>query len=145
MNLELKTTKTVNVKYLKCSIGARYWEDGSVNGQEDTNGDLIPLRIGDYWCPIIDLDTGLIKDWPSDKAASVHYKSCDDNEFSLLDSDFNVLHTQNSYVPDFLAINDDSFGDYVIMEINSDGQIIDWDSKKVDLYDFLSMDFNNNQ
>lgn len=143
MIIELKTTKTVDVKYIKCSIGARYWEDGTVNDEEDTNGDLIPLREGDYWCPIIDLDTGIIKDWPSGTTADVHYKSCDDNEFTLLDSEMNVLHMQNSYVPDFLAINDDSFGDYVIMEIEENGQITDWDSSKVDLYDFLSMDFKS--
>lgn len=142
MNVQITKKESVDVKYLKCSIGARYWEDSSVNGEEDTNGDLIPLREGDYWCPIIDLDTGIIKDWPNDKTADIHYKSCDDNHFELLDSEMNSVHSQNSYVPDFLAINDDSFGDYVIFEIEENGQIKDWGSKKIDLEHFMSMAFS---
>ena len=142
MQVVLTKTQTYDVKYLKCSIGARYWEDSSVNGEEDTNGDLIPLRDGDYWCPIIDLDTGIIQDWPEGTTASIHYKSCDDNEFQLWGTDKNIIHTQNSYVPEFLAINDDSFGDYVIMEIEANGQITDWNPINVDLENLISRAFN---
>lgn len=142
MEVEIEVKKVLDVKYLKCRIGARYWEDATVNGVEDTDGDLIPLRNGEYWCPTIELETGIIQNWTSGVTADIHYKSCDENEFTLLDQDNNVLHKQNSYVPDFLAINDDSFGDYVIMTVEGNGQIKDWDSKKIDFESFFNMDFN---
>jgi len=34
----------VNFTHLKVKCGARYWEDATVNGVEDTEGLLIPLR-----------------------------------------------------------------------------------------------------
>ena len=62
---------------LRVSAGVRYWEDASVNGVEDTDGTLIPFRKGDLWCPIIDLETGQIYDWPAGANAYIHYKVCD--------------------------------------------------------------------
>mgnify|MGYP000150305495 CR=1 FL=1 len=58
-----KVEKEIEIRFLKVKCGVRYWEDGKVNGVEDTGGDLIPLREGDYWCPLIEVDTGIIQDW----------------------------------------------------------------------------------
>lgn len=32
-----KETKSVEVKYLRARCGVRYWEDATVNGEEDTD------------------------------------------------------------------------------------------------------------
>lgn len=117
-----------NVKYLIVKAGNRYWEDGEVNGIEDSQGDLIPFREGDYWCPIIELETGTVLRWPKDKVARVHYKVCDDGEYWLADKDLKVIYEWSGYyVPDdLLCVGDTGYGDYIVLNISADGKISGW-------------------
>jgi hypothetical protein len=39
MKVKLVIEKEFDVKYLKAEVGARYWEDSSVDGVEDSEGD----------------------------------------------------------------------------------------------------------
>jgi len=123
MKVELTVKKEFDVKYLLAEVGARYWEDSSVDGVEDTEGDLIPCRDGDYWKPLIDIETGKILNWEVGKTAKIHYKSCDDNIFKILDKDSNVIKEINSYVIDMMCPTENGYGDYVIMNILEDGTI----------------------
>lgn len=135
MTFKLQMTKKVEVevKYLKAECGVRYWEDGEVNGVEDTDGTLIPLRVGDAWCPVIDLTTGVVEGWPEGIDADVHYKVCDAGVYQLLDADKNVVISIDGYVPTIMAPGGSGYGDYVIMTIGTDGKIVGW---KVDLDEF---------
>lgn len=126
MKIEIKETKEVDVRYLKAECGVRYWEDGEVNGSEDTDGELIPCRVRDSWCPTIDLDTGIINDWPTGTTASVHYKVCDAGIYKLLDADKNVIREIDGYVPGMMSPGGSGYGDYVIMTIGEDGKIENW-------------------
>lgn len=130
MEIKLTIKRKFDVKTLKVSAGVRYWEDAKVNGVVDTEGTLIPFRDGDYWCPEIDIETGIIKDWPQGITASLHYKVCDDCQWKLLDENGFVVHdseTNNScYVPKTLSPKENGFGDYIIMDIGVDGQIGHW-------------------
>lgn len=126
MKITIKVKKEFEVKYLKAKCGVRYWEDATVNGEEDKDGVLIPCREGDYWCPIIDIETGLITNWLKGHEASIHYKVCDDGEYSLLDSNMGEIITIADYVPKMLCPKRDGYGDYVIMDVDRDGKIIDW-------------------
>ena len=126
MIFNVKTTQQVPVTHLKAECGVRYWEDGEVNGAEDTNGDLIPLRHGDVWRISVDLETGVIENWPQGITASVHYKVCDDGTYSLVDANGNEVTKRNWYVPPMLSPGGDGYGDYVIMEIDGTGKISDW-------------------
>ena len=126
----------VNFTRLKISISVRYWEDATVNGEEDTNGDLIPLRDGANWCPIINIDTGMIENWEKGKTAEVHYKCCDDGEYWLIADDGFELKYPKCYVPKILDLTGEGFGDYVIMNIDSQGEICNWNGSN-DISDFL--------
>jgi hypothetical protein len=121
------TKKTVPVKYLRAECGVRYWEDATVNGTEDTDGKLIPFREGDAWRPLIDLDTGKIERWSEGTTASIHYKVCDDGKYELLDADKNVVASISGYVPEMMCPKGSGYGDYVIMEIEADGSIANWE------------------
>lgn len=141
--LILPGTKTISVKYIRARCGVRYWEDATVNGEEDADGSRIPCRKGTAadndslgggdWCPTIDLDTGKIEGWPEGTTASIHYKVCDDGEYELLDAERNVVKSIDGYVPSLMCPGGKGYGDYVIMEIAADGTIAKW---KADLSEF---------
>lgn len=139
--VEVKTKAQVAVKYLQAKCGVRYWEDATVNGEEDTDGSRIPLRDpkpndslgGGIWLPLIDIDAGTIEGWPKGTTASVHYKVCDDGEYHLLDPDRNVVASIAGYVPSIMCPGGKGYGDYVIMQIDGDGRILNW---SVDLSEF---------
>lgn len=126
----------LNFTHLKLKCGARYWEDATVNGIEDEEGDLIPLRIGDYWCPTIDLETGIIKDWTIGTTADVHYKCCDDGEYWLIADNGEEVKYKGYYVPSILDFTREGYGDYVIMKIDENGKILNW-KQNPDIQSFL--------
>lgn len=146
-SLRLKSVSSVPVKYLRARCGVRYWEDATVNGEQDVDGSRIPLREGTAadndnlgggnWRPTIDLDTGKIEGWPEGTIASIHYKVCDDGDYELLDADRNVVKAIDGYVPSLMCPEGEGYGDYVIMEIAGDGTIANWRS---DLSEFEADD-----
>ncbi|MGI9525904.1 MAG: hypothetical protein ACR2MS_02210 [Weeksellaceae bacterium] len=111
-------------------IPVRYPEDNELNGKSDENGDL-PFLDGEIWSIDIDLDTGKIKDWPSGNTVVIHDKVNDMGSYYLLDSHNDVIFSvdEDSYVPDFLQINDYGFGDYVLFSVEEDGKIYRWPGK----------------
>lgn len=126
--------------HLTVECWPRYWEDTTVNGEVDTEGKLIPFRNGDLWNPVIELATGKIINWPQGMTASIHYKVCDQGRYYLgtLGGSPKLLGApklfqygaeerrakQSTYVPDdFLCHGDLGYGDYIIMNVSSDGQI----------------------
>ena len=122
---KLKGVKMKNYKYLQISAKPRYWEDAIINGKNDING-VIPFRNNDVWEIIIDIANGKVIDW-KDIDAKIYYKVCDEGEYFILDKNKNKILKYNSdYVPDILSINDEGFGDYIIMNINKDGFIEDF-------------------
>lgn len=128
--IEAKESKEIDFTHIKVRCGARYWEDATINGVEDTNGDLIPFRDGDYFCPTIRLDDGFVEGWKIGDVANIHYKCCDDGEYWLIDSDGKEYKYERYYVPNILDVYNDSFGDYLILNINCNGFIEGWDKHK---------------
>ena len=127
MKVVVKVKTKVEVKTLKVKAGVRYWEDATVDGIEDEKGDLIPCRDGDYWCPEIDIDKGKITNWKQGVKADVHYKVCDDGSYYLQDSDGKtILSIENNYVPEIMCPSDKGYGDYIIMNIDENGVIANW-------------------
>ena len=119
---------------VKASV--RYWEDSKINGVEGTeNGDNIPCKQGDLWCPEINIETGIIENWEIGKTANIHYKVSDCCSWVIQDSNGRVIYFQDDgYVPDTLCPAKRSYGDYIIMNIDEKGQIEKW---RFDIDDFL--------
>lgn len=132
IEIKIQRTETVQVKYLKVEAGVRYWEDAEVNGLADEDGSAIPCRSGDAWCPVIDLDTGIIQDWPANTIADLHYKVCDAGRYALLDADHNEVCVKDGYVPDVMCPTGGGYGDYIIMHIGPDGVIANFDGTDLD-------------
>jgi hypothetical protein len=113
--------------------GVRYWEDGIVNGIEDTGGTLIPFRLGDIWTPEIALDEGRILNWPQGTTAKIHYKVCDAGKYWVGNLDGRKAKWKGDYVPDkLLCWGDTGYGDYIIMSVESDGKITGWENPEID-------------
>ena len=136
MKTEIKIKKEVEISTLIVDAGVRYWEDATVNGVEDTTGTLIPCRVGDRWQISIDIETGIITNWPKGVTAKTHYKVCNDGIYKLADKDGNVLLTKEGYVPNILEVSRDSYGDYLILNIGDNGKISNWNNNP-DIQDFF--------
>lgn len=92
---------------------------------EDTDGN-IPCRVDDNWCPIIELETGKITNWEQGKTAEIHYKVCDECNYSIDDINGEEVIHRECYVPDFLCPKESGYGDYIIMDIDENGMIKDF-------------------
>lgn len=128
MKITLQVEKEFEIKTMLVKAGARYWEDSEINGIPDENGDLIPCRDGDYWCPNIDIETGKILNWEQGKSANIHYKVCDDGEYTIIDEQGYIIKSSGhgAYVPDMLCPKERGYGDYIIMDIDENGMISNW-------------------
>ena len=125
----------MKIQKIKVKAQIRYWEDTEVNGIEDTeNGDNIPCKLGELWCPVINVATGVIENWEIGKTAKIHYKVTNGCGWELLDENGTVVQSQDDgYVPDTLCPAERGYGDYIIMNINENGLIDKW---RFDIDDF---------
>ena len=137
MKVKIKSSKEVDIKTLLVKAEVRYWDDSEVDGKSDTeNGDNMPCKIGEIWSPEIDIETGVILNWKKGKTANIHYKVCDLCGFELKDTKGNtILKEEDGYVPETLSPKERGYGDYIIMDIDSNGKIDNW---RFDIDDFLN-------
>lgn len=126
MKVTILTEKEYDLKYLWVSAEVRYWEDAKINGVEDTEGTLTPCRKGNAWEPWIELETGVIKDWPHGTTADIHFKVCDAGIYTLVDQEGRDVLTVEDYVPKCLCPEEAGYGDYIIMVVEGNGHIRGW-------------------
>jgi hypothetical protein len=127
MKIIIKTEIQVEIKTLEVIASVRYWEDAIINGVKDEEGKLTPFKRGNLWCPIIDIDTGIIRDWPKETTAKIHFKICDAGSYFVKDDRGNlILSIEQDYVPPVLCPEEGGYGDYIIMNIDQNGQIKNW-------------------
>lgn len=128
-----------DLTYIKVNAYVRFWEDTDVNGVSD-NSTLPIMPCVDsgkkYWQPLINVFNGQIVNWEKGKTAATYYKVCDEFECSFLDDKLNLTCTYEGYVPPFMDLKNKGYGDYIIIDIDEDGYIKDWESNRV--FDFLS-------
>ena len=137
-------------KFLKIKAGVRYPEDSDfIEVKMDDEGNEYKNYISDdeenpkmpfmeveydkyghksfYWQPTIDLENGVIVNWPKGVEVHVFYKVCDDFRCTVYDETDNEVLQYKGYVPDFMSIEDDGFGDYIDMVVDKNGFIKDWE------------------
>lgn len=133
MKAEIKIKKEVTLTTIEVRAGVRYWEDSYINGESDTeNGDNIPCKDGVYWCPVIDIETGVITNWEKGKTAEVHYKVVDCCSWMInSENDGCVSMVEDDYVPSILCPEEPGYGDYIIMNIDENGIIYKWDNSRI--------------
>lgn len=165
MKIKVIMPTEVEVSYVNCYLFVRYWEDSDVSkdGSEFSevymDGSNLPQSMMlDYSPEItsykgfendkcfymqINPDTGQIMNWEKGYAMKVHWKVVDQGVYEYVDNNGNVIKRFDcDYVPDYLAIEDSGFGDYVIMNIDSNGYIHNWN--KEDFKEEISNAMTNN-
>ena len=100
-------------------------------------------EICHYWAITIDLNEGKVLDWPEGFAIRTNFKVCDDGEYLFFDADKNLITNitdeyDQYYVPDFLSIEDEGYGDYVYINIGPDGKIEHFDRMMREITDWFS-------
>ncbi len=120
MKFTVQRPVEIDIKFVRIEAAVRYEE-------EDIPNDF-PFRIGDMWNVLVDIETGIIIDWPQGRTADVHMKVCDEGSYYLLDAKKNVVASiEQDYVPN--GIVPGSYGDYIEMTILEDGRIKEWPKK----------------
>ena len=139
MQVKVKQVVVLDATTILVNANVRYWEDGRINGVSD-NADCpnMPCAVkgerGYRWMPIIDIETGQIRNWQQGTTADIHYKVCDEFECKIIDEKGGVLwkiKDYEGYVPEFMCPKDRGYGDYIIMDIDEYGYIQDWDKEEV--------------
>lgn len=127
---------------LHVSAAIYHCEDAEVNGENDiddrlmksrVNANMPCMRIEDgnyYWEPIIDIAAGRIINWEEGKYANVYYKVVDECYLRYQEPNGTQYDYQRGYVPDFLSPDENGYGDYMYMNINEDGFIMDWNDNE---------------
>lgn len=116
MKVTIPTTREVNVKYITLELPVRYEE-------EDLARDA-PMRDGDMWNISIDIDTGIILQWPKDNPLDLYMKVVDEGVYRLFDADWQELTSIAGYVPH--GIVPGQYGDYVSFQIDCNGLVTNW-------------------
>ena len=90
---------------------------------------------GEYqWKPTIDVDTGVITNWIPGVKCSVYAKVVDQCMVTLHDGARTWKTPREEYVPDFMCPKSEGYGDYIIMDIDENGTIANWNPKQVDTW-----------
>jgi hypothetical protein len=134
MKVKVRIEKEIELKTMVVKAEPRYWEDSVIDGKDDTESGLyVPCKNGNIWNPHIDIDTGTITNWDKGVKANIHYKVCDACGYELLDNNDNVVISfEDGYVPKTLYPKRNGYGDYIIMDIDENGKIENWEFIKDD-------------
>ncbi|TGY80904.1 hypothetical protein [Lepagella muris] len=140
MKKKIKVEEEIDLAGAECWIHPRHWSTSEINGVEDDDDNpqmpLIQEHLGEKaWHIIVNLDTGQICNWPQGTKASIHYKSVDENYIHILDDRLGIVEEYEGYVPDFLCPKENGYGDYVIMDIDENGFIQNFNNNLDDIFD----------
>ena len=134
MEVEIKTTQTLNVKYIEFDIpiykgDITFNEDDSEIGRNIEENERLNLKI--------DIDEGKVLHWEDSNIKhnfSIYAKPIDEGTYKLYDENFKEIVEYNGYVPSILSCIDEGYGDYLSMIIYPDGTIENWDPYKLNKF-----------
>lgn len=94
------------------------------------------------WCPIIDVDNGVVINWEKGTTLDCYYKTSDECAFDYEQEGIKII-SYYDYVPGFLSIEDEGYGDYIIIKIDKEGRIHNW--SREDFYKWVKKELKKSQ
>lgn len=155
MKVEMIKKIEVDIVTIEVDTVIRYWGDTDVDGSPDIDfyeskgigqpripcAEQVKKAPDDCiysnhwrWRPIIEIETGRILNWRKGVSARVHYKVCDEFGCIFKNSQGNVIEGYEGYVPKFMCPKTEGDGDYIIMNINTDGYIDGWNKSFIEYF-----------
>ncbi len=127
MKAAIPTTKEVEVSHVRICVAVNYDEEEIPND--------FPGRLGETWDAVVNIDTGIIRDWPTGRPFKMHLTVKDGGSYYLLTPNGNVVGSiESNYVPHCLIPGD--YGDVIRFDIDSTGCITNW-KKNPDVSEFF--------
>lgn len=128
MKCTVPITTEVDFTILELGVPVNY-------GTEDIPEDF-PGRRGDMLYMSIDIDKGVVFDWPQGQTANLYMKVVDGGCYTVRGLTTNGepynLFLEHEYVPRCLGRG--GYGDYLVLKINGGGKIENW---QFDIDEFL--------
>jgi len=116
MLYDIPKTVETDIRFVKIDVNIRHEEDFPKD---------FPFRHGSTWSLTIDIDSGVILDWPQGVSGDLYMKVCDEGSYYLFDADMNQVGAiASGYVPNDLIPGD--YGDYIGLEIDATGKVTNW-------------------
>ena len=151
MKMTLMRPVDVEVSKFRFEVEPRYFSDCDIISNDIDTTDMdpdseekeafimanLPGVLNDLWIMTVDADSGKIIeacDEPVDMRGmtiKVHFKVCDAGYYQAIDEKGEIVYSHEGYVPSILQIDDDGWGDYIILTIK-DGVIQNWDPSKLE-------------
>lgn len=128
MEIEVMVPTKIVVDAVQVMANVRYPD-------EDLVGVPAQMLSGSSLRMTIDLDTGVVRDWPAGQVAKVHAKVCDEGVYELMAGAERVAG-RAGYVPGFFP--GQHYGDYLMLDIDGEGRIAGWRPRVRDVMDAFS-------
>ena len=152
--MEVTIFRPVNVEFNKIETMSfiRYCDDSSwknINSEDGwipckKDGSDLPCLAEDYLSITIDIETGTIDNWPKDNNCYHIFSKVRDKFYTIIrDKNTNeVILSYEGYVPSFMAIEDEGYGDYIDFIVEN-GTIRNWSFTKKHFNEMLENNFDN--
>jgi len=131
--MKFKVFKEVEIEVTHINIDVKIRHVG--DSDDDDVPSKFPMLNGDTWEAVVEIETGRIEGWiDGTDACNLYAKVCDAGVYTLLNSDGETEAVRAGYVPHGVVPGD--YGDYISLNIGSDGVITNW-PKSIDVSDFF--------
>jgi len=88
------------------------------------------------WCVDVDIETGIIKNWPQGQNRKMNVKVSDTGSYYLLDENKDIIASiKGGYVPKKIIPPKNGYDKYIDIQIDESGKIANW-YKKPDFSEF---------
>lgn len=134
MKIERFIKTEIELTKIRVKFDVGYLKNYSIDGEEVNEitefGDL--LTDDGCLCLNIDPNNGMVLNYNLNKELIIYSKVRDEGHYTYFrENDTIIRDDVYEYVPDFLAIDDNGYGDYICLTITTDGFIKNWNEYRV--------------
>lgn len=124
MQHRIKVWKEVELKTVVVTFFNECWRGTYINDVPDFKGEYLPFKDNTSWNLRIDIDTGVVKNWPKIKVHVDFPFTGIESYIKDIDGNIIMMYKSENNIPD-MFIFEEYFGN-VKMTIDKEGKIKNW-------------------